>query len=78
MKLKDTRRRYTEEFKNEAVQIMLLDGHQPFGNDRLGLPNVNMLYRWKKERIAPGGVVAEVWKLEFASWRTNCDGGAGA
>ncbi len=58
VKLKDTRRRYTEEFKNEAVQ-MLLDGHSaPSVMDRLGLPNVNMLYRWKKERIASSGVVA--------------------
>ncbi len=38
MKLKDTRRRYTEEFKNEAVQ-MLLDGHSASSvMDRLGLP----------------------------------------
>ena len=57
-KLKETRRRYTEEFKNEAVQ-MLLDGHTaPSVTERLGLPNVNMLYRWKKERIASSGVVA--------------------
>jgi len=58
VKLKDTRRRYAEEFRNEAVQ-MLLDGHSaPSVMERLGLPNVNMLYRWKKERIASSGVVA--------------------
>lgn len=57
-KLKETRRRYTEEFKNEVVP-MLLDGHTaPSVTERLGLPNVNMLYRWKKERIASSGVVA--------------------
>ena len=50
-KSKDTRRRYTDEFKSEAVQMML-DGHTaPSVMERLGLPNVNMLYRWKQERL---------------------------
>jgi transposase len=54
----DRRRRYTEEFKQEAVQ-MLLDGlTAPSVKDRLGLPNVNMLYRWKKEFLASSGPVA--------------------
>jgi transposase len=58
LKLNDTRRRYTEEFKEEAVQ-MLFDGHTaPSVMQRLGLPNVNMLYRWKKERLAQSGPVA--------------------
>ena len=54
----DRRRRYTEEFKQEALQ-MLLDGlTAPSVKDRLGLPNVNMLYRWKKEFLASSGPVA--------------------
>lgn len=53
-----TRRRYTLEFKEEAVQ-MLLDGHSaPSVMERLGLPNVNMLYRWKKEQLVQSGPVA--------------------
>ena len=40
---KRVRREYPEEFKGEAVQ-MLLDGH--------------MLYRWKKEQLARSGPAA--------------------
>ena len=52
------RRRYTDEFKEEAVQ-MLLDGHTaPSIKERLGLPNCAMLYRWKQEQLARCGPVA--------------------
>ena len=57
-KAADTRRRYNDEFKEDAVR-MLLDGHTaPSVMDRLGLPNVNMLYRWKKEQLTQSGPVA--------------------
>jgi transposase len=53
-----SRRRYTEDFKEEAVQ-MLLDGHTaPSVKDRLGLSSVNLLYRWKQEHLARSGPVA--------------------
>lgn len=55
-----TRRRYTNEFKEEAVQ-MLLDGHTaPSVCDRLGLPHANLLYRWKQEQLTQSGPVAGV------------------
>ena len=58
LKSKETRRRYTDDFKAEAVQ-MLLDGHTaPSVMTRLGLPNVNLLYRWKQERLTQSGPVA--------------------
>ena len=58
LKTKETRRRYTDEFKDEAVQ-MILDGHTaPSVMERLGLPNVNLLYRWKQERLHRSGPVA--------------------
>lgn len=54
----ERRRRYSREFKEEAVQ-MLLDGHTaPSVKDRLGLPNTNMLYRWKQESLEHSGPVA--------------------
>jgi transposase len=57
-RLNDRRRRYTEDFKEEAVQ-MLLDGHTaPSVKDRLGLSSVNLLYRWKQEHLARSGPVA--------------------
>lgn len=55
---KQTRRQYTEEFKQEAVQL-LLDGYTPPQVvDRLGISNVNVLYRWKQEQLEKGGPVA--------------------
>jgi len=54
---KETRRRYTEEFKEEAVKMML-DGHTALSvMERLGLPNSNMLYRWKQRWLALSGPV---------------------
>jgi transposase len=53
------RRRFTEEFKAEAVQ-MLLDGHSASSiSERLGLSGPNVLYRWKRQLIRRGGSTAE-------------------
>lgn len=53
-----TRRSFSEEFKQEAVQL-LLDGHSaPSVAERLGLSGANVLYRWKKSilhRAGPAG-----------------------
>jgi transposase len=52
------RRRFTEEFKGEAVQ-MLLDGHTASSVcDRLGLSGVNLLYAWKRRLLRQGGPAA--------------------
>lgn len=53
-----TRRQFTEEFKKDAVQ-MLLDGHSAASVvDRLGLSGANLLYRWKRELLRDSGPVA--------------------
>lgn len=53
-----TRRSYSKEFKQEAVQL-LLDGHSaPSVAERLGLSGANVLYSWKKailHRAGPAG-----------------------
>jgi transposase len=55
---KSSRRVFTEEFKNEAVQ-MLLDGHSATSIvDRLGLSGTNILYRWKARQMQRSGPVA--------------------
>ena len=55
---KRARRQYTDEFKEEAVQL-LLDGYTaPQVVDRLGISNVNVLYRWKQEQLEQSGPVA--------------------
>ena len=52
------RQRYTEEFKREAVQ-MLLDGHSASSvTERLGLSGSQLLYRWKREQMEQSGPVA--------------------
>ena len=52
------RRSFSEEFKQEAVQ-MLLDGHSaPSVAQRLGLSGPNVLYRWKKETLRRAGPAA--------------------
>ena len=53
-----TRRAYSEEFKQEAVQ-MLLDGHSAASvAERLGLSGPNVLYRWKKDSLRRAGPAA--------------------
>lgn len=55
---KSGRRKFTSEFKEEAVR-MLLDGHAASSvAKRLGLSNANSLYRWKQEQLAQSGPVA--------------------
>jgi transposase len=56
--VKTSRRRFTEEFKQEAVQ-MLLDGHSPTSvAERLGLASATALYRWKRQFLQQSGPVA--------------------
>ncbi|MCA9221312.1 MAG: transposase [Planctomycetales bacterium] len=53
------RRRYTDEFKRDAV-AMLLDGHSALSIvERLGISGTNLLYRWKQQQVASAGVVGE-------------------
>lgn len=52
------RRRFTQEFRDEAVQ-MLLDGHSATSvAERLGLSSTNLLYRWKADQLQRSGPVA--------------------
>lgn len=52
------RRLFTQEFKEEAVQ-MLLDGHAARSVvERLGLSGTNVLYRWKSAQLRRSGPVA--------------------
>ena len=55
---KRTRRSFTDEFKREAVAL-LLDGHSASSvADRLGLANSNLLYRWKQAQLDESGPIA--------------------
>jgi len=53
------RRSYTDEFKRNAV-AMLLDGHSAASIvQRLGISGTNLLYRWKKQFVESAGPVGE-------------------
>lgn len=53
------RRTFTEEFRREAVQ-MLLDGHSaPSVAQRLGLSSPQVLYVWKKKSLDLAGPAAQ-------------------
>ncbi len=52
------RRVFTDEFRREAVQ-MLLDGHSAASIvERLGLSGTNLLYRWKRQQLERTGPIA--------------------
>jgi transposase len=52
------RRRHSQEFKQDAVQ-MLLDGHSAVSvAERLGLSGPNLLYRWKRDAVQRAGPAA--------------------
>ena len=54
-----TRRKYGDEMKAEAVQ-MLLDGHSATSvADNLGLSGTSILYRWKASQLKESGPAAE-------------------
>lgn len=51
-------RRYDEEFKEQAVRMML-DGQSAAAVvDRLGLSSANLLYRWRKTIVRREGALA--------------------
>ena len=54
-----SRRRFTEEFRRDAVQ-MLLDGHSAasVAERKLGLSCSTLLYRWKAQQLERSGPVA--------------------
>lgn len=64
-----SRRSFTKDFKQQAVQMML-DGHSASSvADRLGIDNTNLLYRWKTELVADGGPVAQTLDHELKTLR---------
>ncbi|TWT98576.1 transposase [Stieleria varia] len=55
-----TRRVYDEDFKRDAVQ-MLLDGHSAKSvAERLGISCPTIIRRWKTQQLAEAGPVADV------------------
>ncbi len=53
-----SRRQYDDDFKAEAVQ-MLLDGHSAMSvASRLGLKGTSILYRWKSNAVSASGPAA--------------------
>jgi len=67
--VKRTRRTFTREFKQQAVQMMV-DGYSASSvSENLGIGNTNLLYRWKTEIVAEGGPVTETLDKEVSELR---------
>jgi transposase len=67
--VKRARRTFTQEFKQQAVQ-MLLDGYSASSvSENLGVGNTNLVYRWKAEQVAESGPVAESLDSEVRELR---------
>ena len=70
------KRHYDDEFKQQAVQ-MLLDGHSAQSVcHNLGISNSSVLYRWKKDLLQKGGSATEALEarlrtLEFQLSQTQ-------
>ena len=57
-KSRQPRRKYSQELREEAVQ-MLLDGYSAASVvERLGLSSTNLLYRWKAKYLQDSGPAA--------------------
>ena len=68
-KAKPPRRTFDREFKLQAVQMML-DGYSAKSvSDNLGIGNPNLVYRWKAELVAQGGLVTETLDQEVKQLR---------
>jgi len=66
---KRTRRSFTREFKQQAVQ-MLVDGYSASSvSENLGIGNTNLVYRWKSELVTEGGPVTESLDSEVQELR---------
>jgi transposase len=52
------RRQFTDEFRREAVQMMLDGLSAPAVAERLGLGDPTLLYIWKKKLVTQAGPVA--------------------
>jgi len=57
-KNRSQRRHYDEEFRREAVQMMLDGLSASSVAERLGLSGANLLYRWKQQQLERSGPVA--------------------
>lgn len=57
-KSRSKRRRFDEEFRREAVQMMLDGLSASSVAQRLGLSGANLLYRWKQQQLERSGPVA--------------------
>ena len=66
-----SKRSFTDEFKGEAVQ-MLMDGHSASSIvERLGLSGTNLLYRWKREQLRQSGPVANALESRVKELETE-------
>ena len=65
------RRVFTDDFRRDAVQMML-DGHSVVSvAKRLGLSGTSLLYRWKQEQLQHNGSVATSLEVRVRDYGTG-------
>ena len=64
------RRRFTDDFRREAVLMMLDEHSAPSVAERLGITCTTLVYRWKQQHLRQGGPVAS---SQSTGWSTRCD-----
>jgi transposase len=57
-RFRQARRTYSDEFKSEAVQMMLDGSSAQTVANNLGISHTNLLYRWKEKLLKESGPAA--------------------
>jgi len=66
------KREYTQEFKEEAVQMMV-DGHSAHSIvSNLGISCTSLLYKWKKDILGKNGETALEWEQRVCELEKKC------
>jgi len=71
-KTRSQKREYSQEFKEEAVQMMV-DGHSAQSIvSNLGITSTSLLYKWKKDILGQNGETALEWEQRVCELEKKC------
>lgn len=71
IKAKRERQAYTDEFKKEAVQMLMEGLSAASVSKRLGLSSPNLIYRWKSEQVRQSGAVAATLEAQVRELKSE-------
>ena len=71
-KIRSQKREYSQEFKEEAVQMMV-DGHSAQSIvSNLGITSTSLLYKWKKDILGQNGETSLEWEQRVCELEKKC------